>query len=200
MVRAPTKISLSLNALAVALVLFTGCEPAKPMRQAGVELTPPPSWHPVERAAWAVPGVPLAAWSGPDGSSLVLYRTLWVPGATAEMLTEALGNRLENLPGLRLLVKRTETLGGQAAARVEVVAPGTGDTLVPSGMGVPLEPAGKSLVPTREVTFGFARPRNTLYLTWHGPESSYERIRPDIEATLESLRFFDNVEPPPRGY
>ena len=46
------------------------------------------------------------------GSSLVLYRTLWVPGGSAAMIAEALGNRLENLPGLRLLVKRTETVGG----------------------------------------------------------------------------------------
>ena len=49
------------------------------------------------------------------------------PGASAEMLAEALGNRLENLPGLKLLVKRTETVAGIPAARVEVVAPGTGD-------------------------------------------------------------------------
>jgi hypothetical protein len=67
-------------------------------------------------------------------------------------------------------------------------------------MGVPAGPAGKSLVPTREVTFAFARPRNTAYLTWRMPESSYKRIHPDIEATLESLRFFDNETPAPRGY
>ncbi len=60
-----------------------------------------------------VPGTPLAAWSGPDGSSLVAYRTL--PGASPEMLAEALGNRLENLPGLKLLVKRSETLAGLPA-------------------------------------------------------------------------------------
>ena len=122
--------------------------------------------------------MPLAAWSGPDGSSLVVYRTLWVPGASAEMLAEALGNRLENLPGLRLLVKRSEIVAGMPAARVEVVAPGTGDALAASGLGKPIEPAGKTLVPTRQVTLAFSRPGDTIYLTWHIPEASYERIAP----------------------
>ena len=35
---------------------------------------------------WMVPGVPLRAWSGPDGASLVLYRTLPVPGASGMSL------------------------------------------------------------------------------------------------------------------
>jgi len=144
--------------------------------------------------------MPLAAWSGPDGSSLVVYRTLWVPGGTAEMLAEALGNRLENLPGLRLPVKRTENVAGRVAARVEVVAPGTGGALAATGMGTPVEPPGETLFPTRQVTLGFARPDDTLFLTWHVPESSYERIAPDIQATLESLRFTASGKTPSAGY
>ncbi len=54
------------------------------------------------------------------------------------MLAEAMGNRLENLPGLKLLVKRSETVAGTQAARVEVTAPGTGDALAPSGLGEPI--------------------------------------------------------------
>jgi hypothetical protein len=105
------------------------------------------------------------------------------------MLAQGLGNRLENLPELRLLVKRTESVGGMVAARVEAVAPGTGDSLVPSGMGAPLVPEGKTLIPTRQITLGFTHPRETIYLTWHVPESSLERIQPEIAATLASLRF-----------
>ncbi len=41
------------------------------------------SWQPVQPLTWGVPGVALAAWAGPDGSSLVLYRTLPAPGGTA---------------------------------------------------------------------------------------------------------------------
>jgi hypothetical protein len=141
-----------------------------------------------------VPGVPLAAWSGPDGSSLVLYRSLPVPGGSATMVAESLANRLENLPELRLLVKRTEDLAGTAAARVEVVAPGTGDALAASGLGTPIAPAGKTLAPTRRVVLGFARPGQTLYLAWHMPESSYDRIAPEIQATLETLRFTSSGE------
>jgi hypothetical protein len=146
-----------------------------------------------------VPGTPLAAWSGPDGSSLVLYRTLWVPGGTAEMLTEALGNRLENLPSLQILVKRTETAGDMVVARLEAIAQGTGDALAPSGMGAPLELPGTTNIPTRQVTLGFPRPSETLYLTWHLPASSYERIAPEIEATIRSLRFSTSGKPATTG-
>ena len=135
-----------------------------------------------------VPGVPLAAWSGPEGSSLVVYRTLPTPGGSSATIAEALANRLENLPGLEVRDKRTETVGGATAARVEVIAPGTGDALAPSGVGTPIAPPGKTLVPTRQVTIGLVRSDATLYLRWHAPESSYDRIAPDIRATLDSLR------------
>ena len=104
-------------------------------------------------------------------------------------LVDALANRLENLPGLLVRERRTETVAGTTAARVEVVAPGTGDTLAPSGLGTPVSPEGKSLIPTHQVTLGFVRPQETLYLTWHIPESSYDRIAPEIQTTLESMRF-----------
>jgi hypothetical protein len=119
----------------------------------------------------------------------VVYRTLWVPGGSAEMLLEAQGNRLENLPGTKVLVKRVETVAGAQAARLELVAPGTGDALVPSGLGEPIQPPDKALMPTRQVSLAFARPAETIYITWHTPEASYDRIEADIRATLESLRF-----------
>jgi hypothetical protein len=187
-VRARKKIALRRLSLAALALLIAGCQRAGPLGRAGVALTPPESWHPVPTARVMVPGVPLAAWSGPDGSSLVVFRTLWVPGGTAEMLTEALANRLDNLPGLRILVRRAETVAGTAAGRVEAVAPGTGDALAASGLGTPMAPEGKALLPTREVTLVLPRPAETLYLTWHLRESSYDRIAPEIEATLASLR------------
>ncbi len=70
-----------------------------------------------------------------------------------------------------------------------MVAPGTGDALAPSGTGTPTAPAGKTLIPTRQVTLGFHRPDATLFLTWDSPESSYGRIAADIKATLETVRF-----------
>jgi hypothetical protein len=61
--------------------------------------------------------------------------------------------------------------------------------MAPSGTGTATAPSGKSLMPTRQVTIGFVRPSETLYLTWHMPESSHAQIAPQIDATLESLRF-----------
>ena len=110
-------------------------------------------------------------------------------GRHAEMLAEALANRLENLPELRLVARRTETAGGMMAARVEVVAPGTGNALAASGMGAPIAPSGNPLVATHQVVLGFPRPVATLYLAWHVPESSYNRIAPEIQATIDSVRF-----------
>jgi hypothetical protein len=184
--------------LLALLAVLPGCNPAAPLERAGIALAPPASWHRERPLTWMVPGTPLAAWSGPDGSSFVIYRTLWVPGGSAEMLAEALGNRLDNLPGLKLVVKRTETAAGVQAARIEVIAPGTGDALAPSGLGEPITPPGKMLSPTRQVTLAFARPDHTIYLTWHIPQRSYDRIEPDIRATLQSLRFDSSRVPASR--
>jgi hypothetical protein len=184
---APKGIALLL--LACAIVHVAGCQPAGPADRAGIAVTPPASWRHVEPSARQVPGVLLEAWAGPDGASLVLYRTLPAPGGSPGMIAEALANRLENLPELKVVVNRTEKVGETTAARVEVVAPGTGDALAPSGTGKPVAPAGKTLIPTREVIVGFHRPDATLFLAWNVPESSYARIAPDIDATLESVRF-----------
>jgi hypothetical protein len=186
--------------LAALAVVMPGCRRAGPLERSGIAVAPPASWRSVKASTWMVPGVPLAAWAGPDGSSLVLYRTAWIPGGTAEMLVEATGNRLENLPELRLVVRRTETAGGVPAARVEAIAPGTGAALAASGMGVPFAPAGTTLVPTHQVVFGFPRPRETLYLAWHTPEGSFARLAPDIEATINSLRFTDGAATPTQKY
>jgi hypothetical protein len=173
----------------VALILNAGCVPTGPLERDGLTVHPPASWRPIESTTRQVPGVALAAWAGPEGSSLSIYRALPAPGYTPAMIADALANRMENLPELRLLVKRTENVAGTTAARVEVVAPGTGDALAPSGIGTPKAPDGKTLIPTRQVTMGFLRPSGTIYLSWNSPESSYSRIAPEIEATLGSIRF-----------
>ncbi len=181
-------VFFTLNLIAL-LVLAQGCNPGTPIERAGIKLALPEPWHSVRPATWMVPGTPLAAWSGPDGASFVVYRTLWVPEGSAEMLAEAMANQLGNLPGAKLLVKRTETSAGVPAARVEITAPGTGDALAPSGLGEPSKPPDKALTPTRQITLAFSRPADSIYLRWHMPAGSYDRIEPDIRSTLQSLRF-----------
>ena len=192
--------TMMVRSLAVVLAGLSGCQPAEPLARAGITLAPPPSWRSVKPNASKAPGVALAAWSGPDGSSLIVYRTLPAPGGSATMIEEALVNRLTNLPGLELVAHRTETMGEMTAARVEVVAPGTGDALAPTGTGTPITPPGKTLFPTREVTMGVHRPDATLFLTWDVPESSYARVAHDIKATLESVRFSAPGNPSFHGY
>jgi hypothetical protein len=142
----------------------------------------------VPAASWPVPGVALAAWSRPGEASLVVYRALPVPGGqSADDLAEGLVNRLSNLPGLRVVARRTELIGRVTAARVEVVAPGTGEALVPSGTGTPIAPEGIQIRPTRRVMLGVARPSDTLWLVWHAPESSADVLEAELAATLKTL-------------
>ena len=197
-VRARKKIARL--ALAAVLLSFPACRPAGPMARAGIVVTPPASWRPVQPAAGNVPGVPLAAWAGPEGSALVLYRDLPAPAVSPAMMAEALANRLVHLPELQVVVRRTEAVGDTTAARVEVIAPGIGKALAPSGVGRPIAPEGKALVPTREVIVGFTRPNATIYLAWDVPESAYPRIEPEIKATLESCRFTTSGATSSYGY
>jgi hypothetical protein len=172
----------------VAILSITGCQARGPLERAGVAVVVPESWSPVEASTWMVPGTPLAAWRGPEGASFVIYRTLPVPGATASLLMESLANRLLNLPELEVKVRRTESIAGQPAAWVEVVAPGDGASLAPSGGGIPLARNGSPLIRTRQLTVGFPRLSDTLYLSWHGPESAWETLEPKIAEILAGLR------------
>jgi hypothetical protein len=165
----------------------SGCLPSDPLGRAGLTLRAPAGWSRVPASTWPVPGRPLAAWSGPSGSSLVVYRTLPAPGAEPDGLALGLVNRLENLPGLRVLGRDPETIGGLPGARVEVVAPGTGDALAPSGMGAPLVKPGQALRPTRRVVVLVPRTPDTLYLVWHAPEENAEALAAQVRATLGAL-------------
>jgi hypothetical protein len=187
--RAWKPIALLSSVQLVGLIVVAGCQPTARLERAGLAVDPPATWHPVASPTRQVPGVALAAWAGPENSSLVIYRELPAPGCTPAMIAEALANRMKNLPELRLVVTRTETVSGTNAARVEVVAPGTGNALAPSGIGTPKAPDGTTLIPTRQVTIGFVRPSDTIYFSWNSPETSYSRIAPEIEATLGTIRF-----------
>jgi hypothetical protein len=186
--------------VALAALGTSGCQPSTPLQRAGVELRVPDSWRPIEPSTPLVPGTPLSAWRGPDGASLVLYRTLPSPGVSTATLVEGLANRLMNLPELKIVARRTEKVAGEYAARVEVIAPGTGDALAPSGVGTPVAPAGKMLVPTRQVTVGIVRSSGPLFLSWTMPESAHARIAPDIEAILGSLKLSADTRLPSYSY
>ncbi len=181
--------------LGLALMFLCGCRAPTPSDSEveGVRLNLPTSWSQVPKSTFPVPGTPLSAWKGPAGASLVVFRTLPAPGRTAKGLAEELANRMTNLPGVRVEVRRVERLAGREVARVEVVAPGVGDALAPSGQGVPVAPAGKALVPTRRVTFGIPGAGPIRWLTWHFPESSRARVAPRVDAAVASLRWEDGT-------
>ena len=162
--------------LSALLPSLTGCGPSDPLTRRGIELQPPPTWSPVEPGRFVVPGDPLAAWVGPEGASLTLFTTLRDPGATAETVLEGTANLWANGPGLN-------------AARLELVAPGTGDQLAPIGQGRPLPRTGddRPLIPTRRVALIVPHDTFTLHLFWHLPETAREAINADIRATLASL-------------
>lgn len=170
-----------------ALVILgnPACEPSSTAVGFTSRLKLPDGWNRVDREAWKAPGRRLTAWSGPLGSSLVVYRTVPDPHGSAEQTVESIANRLANLPGFTVVSRRVETVAGVPAARVEVVAPGTGTEIAPTGLGLPA--SGPDLVPTREITIGFPRPDGSLFLVWRMPESAHEKLAPAIESILASL-------------
>ena len=174
-------------AFAWGLAFVAGCSSSDRLESAGVRLRPPAGWKAVPHATWPVTGVPLAAWSGPGGASLVVHRSLPTTDDTAQGLAEGLVNRLENLPGLRVISSGTETVAGAPAARVEVTAPGFGDSLAPTGMGKPVALDGKTLQPTRRVEVTIPRRDDTITLDWHAPEADANALAATVRETLKSL-------------
>jgi len=177
--------------LIALLVLPGGCHQSDPLARCGIELRLPPTWSLVEPDRFVVPGDPLAAWVGPEGASLSLFTTLRDPGATAETILEGTANLWANSPGwsFERQVVDHESIPGVSAARLELVAPGTGDQLAPIGRGRALPRTGdnRPLVPTRRVAFIVPRDDFTLYLFWHLPETARETLNADIQATLATL-------------
>ena len=169
------------------VVFFAGCFRAESLERAGVSLRPSERWRPVAKTTWPVPGTPLAAWSGPEGSSLVVYRSLPVPGGSPAEIATGLATRLENMPGLSILERGSETAGGMTASRVEAVAPGTGDAFAPTGRGTPTVPPGKVLVPTRRIVVTFVRGGDTISLVWHAPEANASVLESQAAETLKTL-------------
>lgn len=188
-------IGILLGAVAI------GCEPGEPLQQAGVKVAVGKFWQPMGANHWKVPGQALAAWSGPQDSSFVIYQTMPVPGVpSSEVLSAALVNRLTNLPSLQILDHKPLTVGGIPAARIELVAQGFGDAIAPSGAGVPVSVDGKSLRPTRQTTVVISRRSSPLYLTWHAPESSWPEIAPEIDAILGKISLGPDSAPRTSSY
>lgn len=172
----------------ISVLTFAGCGPTTPLARSGIALTPPTGWSAVAADTWAVPGTPVAAWKGPERSSLVVYRTLWAPGTTSEATAQGLANRLDGLPGLKVVKRGVETVGGVESAWVEAVGPGTGDAFVPSGAGVPVAPAGSAIVPTRRIVVVIPRPSETLTLVWHAPEAQAAALANRARTTTDGLK------------
>lgn len=181
--------------LVMASVMVCGCQPVGSRSRGEVVITPPAAWRRVAASTWLAPGKPLAAWAGPEGASLVLYQSLPAPGATAKSVASALANRLDNLKGFQVIKSQVLDLAVGQAARVDLVAPGTGDALAPSGSGTPYTPPGKTLVPTRQVTVAFVRPDGVYFLAWHAPDAVFSRIEPDLQATLTTVQLAADGQP-----
>ena len=176
--------------MVAAVVVFasaSGCGPGSAPGDSAPRLSLGASWKPVDPESYLAPGRRLAAWSGPEGASLVVYRTVPDPSGTAESVLTTLANRFANLPGYEIVGRRVEDVAGTRAARVEVVAPGTGSETAPSGLGRATAPEGKALTPTREVTLGFPRPDGSLFLVWRMPEAARDKVQPEVATALASM-------------
>src|SRR6476469_2082939 len=107
---APGAPRLWAPALLAFLAFGVGCRSSVESVQLGI--APSAEWRAAPIGSGNVPGTPVAAWSGPQGASLVAYTALPMPRGTAAGVSEDLANRLTNLPGLRVVERRTETWDG----------------------------------------------------------------------------------------
>ena len=99
--------------------------------------------------------------------------------------------RMENLPELRIVKAGVRSVGGRPAAWIEIVAPGTGDALAPSGLGKPIAPEGKRLQPTRRIAIGIPGRDQTVWLVWHAPDSAAASLATEVDAAIAKLTFRD---------
>jgi hypothetical protein len=176
------------GALCACLALLAGCSTREPLERAGVTISVPEGWKSVPVDTWPVTGQPVAAWSGPGGSSLVVFTRLPDPEGKPESIATSLTTRLENLPELKFISSAVETVAGLPSARIEAVAPGDGASFAPSGTGKPIGAPGKALVLTRRIVVAFPRANDILTLIWHTPESQAETLEEQVALTLKTLK------------
>ena len=179
-------------ATAILASLAVGCGGERsPLDRAGVSLVPGEGWSPRDPASLVTLGRPLAAWDGPGGASLVVATTLPIPKPDPKACMIELATRWSSLPETEVVVRNVETRGGLEAGRVEAIAPGTGGSIAPSGLGRPIATSGTPTIPTRSVVLTFPRRGDTLTLTWRYPEAARRDIAPAVEAALGSLKIAD---------
>jgi hypothetical protein len=160
---------------ALSLVsLAQGCGSHSPTTSDAIvaALALPAGWQPEPRSeAIVVPGDALAGWTGPEGARLVVYRTLYVPQATARSLANELATRLVNDPGVTLLQNETRRVGSHDVGCVSVeVSPPGGDS------------PGR-----RRDWVCLARDDGTYWLRWDYPASARGRFEAEIDRHIESL-------------
>jgi hypothetical protein len=174
--------------LFVSALLFSGCGDTISLESAGVSgLRPSSGWKSVAPGRYVVPGRAIAAWSGPDGSSLVVFTTLSGPKVGAEGLLKEIRMRFENLPELRIVEASKRIVGGVESAYFEVIAPGTGDELAPTGLGKPIALQGKTLIATRRISLGIPGQTRNLWLTWHAPDNSATSLKAEVASATRDM-------------
>lgn len=170
------------------LSLGAGCGSNATLAGLGVSgLHPSKSWTAADPSSFVVPGRAIAAWRSPEGGSLVVLRALAAPRTNAAGLASELTTRLENLPELRIVKSSLRLVGGVRSAIVEIVAPGPGDALAPSGLGRPIAVDDRPLIPTRRIAVGIPGRNQTVWLIWHAPESAAASLSNEVESVLERL-------------
>ena len=173
-------------------VLAGGCR-ADPRNLAGFAITVPAAWTPWTGAPLAAPGELLEAYRVPTAAgdgSLVIFRSPYLPETTVGQLLVARRLLLENLPSLTVHEAREIEVAGKPALLVDVTAEGTGWSLSPTGLGKPIPPEGKKQFPTRRHWVSVPRGPGlgTLEIFFHSPAPEHERLLPEWEAVLRSLR------------
>ena len=186
--------------MSVAPLLLAGCQRSAPLRGPGSPCSRPRRGDRSSRPHTRFPACRWRPGPGPRARRWSLYRTLPAPGGSPAMIAEALANRLENLPGLRRgrpsdgKGRRDDRGAGRGGRAGHRQRPGTQRSRHTDRSGwqdAGSHPRGDS---------GFPQARCDALPHLGCPESSYDRIAPDIKATLETVRFTSSGQPSFSGY
>lgn len=163
-----------LLALALTVASMPGCDtPTSGSGHAIVSaLGIPAEWTLLDPANTSpVPGNLIASYAGPDEARLVVYRTLYVPGADSGGLAAEMAARLTNEPGITLLENWTRTVGPHKLGC----------------LSAELAPGAHGSEPRRRDWVCLPRNDGTYWLRWEYPASVHDRMGPRIEQQIGSL-------------
>jgi len=137
----------------------------------------PEPWAEAPVAAYTVPGVIRAAWSGPAGSSIVAFMQVSGRPLTARFLLDMSSKAMGEQPGCKVHVAKVRKVAGKDAMWMVLTGKGTGGAITPEG---DTDTTAHWVVVPRE--------EDIVILLLTCPAVDYEARLPSFQEAVKSLK------------